>query len=95
MYTDDTIQLHTRGGVETLSNVTYTHYIHRAAYEQAQATGDSNFITSQLEGIINMYGLWKWVLDNSTGLYHRTPILDAQEFSLPGYTVYGHWIQRN
>ena len=88
-YTDDIIQLYTRGGVEILSNVTYTHYIHRATYEQAQATGDVDFLTSQLTGIINIYGLWKAVFDNTTGLYHRTPILDAQEYSLPGWTTGG------
>ena len=46
-------------------------------------------MTSQLPGIINIYGLWKNTLDNTTGLYHRTPLLDAQEYSLPGFETGG------
>ena len=72
-----------------MNNVTYTHYVHRATYEQAQATGNVDFLISQLTGIINIFGLWKSVFDNTTGLYHRTPILDAQEYSLPGYVTGG------
>ena len=48
-----------------------------------------DFLTSQLEGIQNIYDLWLQVRDNSTGLYHRTPLLDAQEFSLPGWVTGG------
>lgn len=39
--------------------------------------------------MIFMYGLWNVTQDPTTGLYHRTPLLDAQEFSLPGYVVGG------
>ena len=75
--------------METLNGVTYTHYVHRAIYEQAQATANTPFLISQLNGTINIYGLWKVVLDNTTGLYHRTPLLDAQEYSLPGWLTGG------
>ena len=46
-------------------------------------------MTSQLQGTINIWGLWKAVLDNTTGLYHRTPLLDAQEYSIPGWLTGG------
>ena len=39
--------------------------------------------------MIHMYNLWNVTQDPTTGLYHRTPLLDAQEFSLPGYIVGG------
>lgn len=70
-------------------SITYTHFIHQAIFEYAQAIGDSSFLESQLQGMIQMYNLWNVTQDQSTGLYHRTPLLDAQEFSLPGYLVGG------
>lgn len=53
------------------------------------ATGNREFLTSQLDGMINMYNLWNTTRDNTTGLYHRTPLQDAQEYSLVGYLVGG------
>lgn len=88
-YVKDLIEQYTRGGVEKLSGISYTHYMHRAMLEHAQATGDVPFLTSQLSGMIAMYNLWNTTIDNSTGLYHRIPLLDAQEYSLPGYLVGG------
>ncbi|KAI7504244.1 hypothetical protein KC367_g1145 [Hortaea werneckii] len=88
-YVKDLIEQYTRGGVEKLSGISYTHYMHRAILEHAQATGDIPFLTSQLSGMIAMYNLWNTTIDNSTGLYHRIPLLDAQEYSLPGYLVGG------
>ena len=88
-YVKDVIQTYTRGGVETLAGVKYTHYLHRSFLEWAGASGDVEFLTSQLDGMIHMYYLWNNTQDNKTGLYHRTPLSDAQEFSLPGYTVGG------
>ena len=86
-YVNDLIQHYTRGGIETIAGVTYTHYLHQAILETAQATGDIDFLLSQLDGLVYMYNLWNSTVDNSTGLYHRTPLLDAQEFSLPGYVT--------
>ncbi|KAI6815607.1 hypothetical protein KC327_g9282 [Hortaea werneckii] len=88
-YVKDLIEQYTRGGVEKLSGISYTHYMPRAILEHAQATGDIPFLTSQLSGMIAMYNLWNTTIDNSTGLYHRIPLLDAQEYSLPGYLVGG------
>lgn len=86
-YVNDVVQHYTRGGVETIAGITYTHYLHRAFLEVGQATGDTAFLQSQLEGMIYIYALWNSTRDNTTGLYHRTPLLDAQEFSLPGYVT--------
>lgn len=36
-----------------------------------------------------MYELWNIQFNNETGLYHRTPLSDAQEYSLPGYVTGG------
>lgn len=88
-YVQDLIQLYTRAGCERITRITYTQYVHRAIYEYAQATGDTNFLKSQLQGMIDMFYLWNVTQDLTTGLYHRTPLLDAQEFSLPGYVVGG------
>ncbi|KAI9751497.1 MAG: hypothetical protein M4579_006033 [Chaenotheca gracillima] len=88
-YTKDVISLYTRAGAETVSSISYTHFIHRAIYEHAQATGDQTFLTSQLDGMITMFNLWNGTKDSKTGLYHRTPLLDAQEFSLPGFMTGG------
>ena len=84
-----TVESYTRGGIEALSGVTYTHYVHQAILEHAQATGDQEFLASQLEGMANIYNLWNITRDNTTGLYHRNPLQDAQEFSLIGYLVGG------
>ncbi|KAK4955882.1 hypothetical protein LTR10_006821 [Elasticomyces elasticus] len=90
-YNKDVIQQYTRGGVEKLTGITFTHYMQQAMLEAAQATGDIPFIVSQLDGMISMYELWNtnttW--DPTTQLYHRSPLQDAQEYSLPGYVVGG------
>lgn len=88
-YVKNLIEAYTRGGVEKLTGITFTHYIHRGILEYAQASGDIPFLTSQLEGMIMMYNLWDIQRDNITKLYHRTPLQDAQEYSLPGYLVGG------
>jgi hypothetical protein len=88
-YVKNLIEAYTRGGVEKLTGITFTHYIHRGILEYAQSSGDIPFLTSQLEGMIAMYELWDVQKDNTTGLYHRTPLQDAQEYSLPGYLVGG------
>ncbi|KUI58049.1 Beta-L-arabinobiosidase [Cytospora mali] len=88
-YVKDVIQLYTRAGAEAITGITYTHYMHRAILEVAEATGDIPFLVSQLDGMIAMYNLWNSTRDNTTGLYHRNPLQDAQEYSLPGYLVGG------
>jgi hypothetical protein len=88
-YVKDLISLYMRGGVEALSGISYTHYLHDAVLEAAQVTGDKDFLVSQLQGMMRTFDLWNITIDETTGLYHRTPLLDAQEFSLPGYTVGG------
>lgn len=88
-YVKNVIEAYTRGGTEKLTGITYTNYVQRAIYEYAQASGDIPFLTSQLEGMIGMYYLWEVQRDNTTGLYFRTPLLDAQEYSLPNYLVGG------
>lgn len=74
----DLIDLYMRGGVEKLIGISYTHFIHQAILEHAQATGDVDFLTSQLDGMITTYELWNTTRDATTGLYHRTPLSDAQ-----------------
>lgn len=78
-----------RAGVEAQSGITYTHYMHRAIYEHAQATGDEAFLLSQLDGMIKTFNFWNVTMDSTTGLYHRTPLSDAQEYSLPGFLTGG------
>jgi hypothetical protein len=88
-YTKDLISLYMRAGVEDLTGITYTHYVHRAIYEHAQATGDVQFLISQLDGMIQTFNLWNVTIDPTVGLYHRTPLSDAQEYSLPGWLTGG------
>lgn len=88
-YGKDFIQAYTRAGVEKLTGITYTHYVIRAAYEHAQVTGDVDFLTAQLEGMIEMFYLWNSTQDPGTGLYFREPVYDAQEYSLVCYVVGG------
>ena len=88
-YVKNLIQLYTRAGVERITSITYTHFVHQAIYDYAQTIGDTQFLESQLQGMIDMFNLWNVTQDPVTGLYHRTPLLDAQEFSLPGYVVGG------
>lgn len=88
-YTKDLINLYMRAGIEALGGISYTHYNHRAILEHAWATGDVDFLVSQLPGMIETYNLWNVTQSNDTGLYHRTPLSDAQEYSLPGYWTGG------
>jgi hypothetical protein len=88
-YTKDVINLYMRAGVEALSGISYTHYVHRAILEHAQATGDSSFLKAQLHDLIKTFNLWNVTIDATTGLYHRTPLSDAQEYSLPGFVTGG------
>lgn len=53
----DVIELYTRGGVEPLSGISYTHFLHATALEHAYVTGDAGFMVDQLEGMINIYNL--------------------------------------
>jgi hypothetical protein len=39
--------------------------------------------------MIYTYHLWNSTRDNVTELYHRNPLQDAQEYSLPGYLTGG------
>lgn len=39
--------------------------------------------------MIKTYNLWNVTIDPTTGLYHRNPLQDAQEYSLPGYLTGG------
>lgn len=88
-YTKDIINLYMRAGIEALGGISYTHYVHRAILEHAQATGDVDFLVSQLSGMIETFNLWNVTQNNVTGLYHRIPLSDAQEYSLPGYWTGG------
>jgi hypothetical protein len=88
-YTKDIIDLYMRAGIEALGGISYTHYIHRAILEHTWATGDVDFLVSQLPGMIQTFDLWNVTQNNDTGLYHRIPLSDAQEYSLPGYWVGG------
>lgn len=63
--------------------------MHAAILEHAQATGNVDFLTSQLDGMISMFNLWDNQKDKTTGLYHRAPLNDAQEYSLPGFLTGG------
>lgn len=77
-YAQDMVNHYMRGGVEKLSGITYTHFIQQAVLEHAQATGDVEMLKSQTDGMITTYNLWNVTRDNTTGLYHRTPLSDAQ-----------------
>lgn len=57
-YVKNLIEEYTRGGVQQLSGITYTNYLHQAILEHAQATGDVPFLVSQLDGLVAMYNLW-------------------------------------
>lgn len=88
-YTKDLINLYVRAGIEALGGISYTHYVQRAILEHAWATGDVDFLVSQLPGMIETFNLWNVTQNNVTGLYHRIPLSDAQEYSLPGYWTGG------
>lgn len=88
-YVRDFIQAYTRAGVEKLTGITYTNYVIRAAYEHAQVTGDVDFLSAQLEGMVDMFYLWNSTRDSETGLYFCEPVYDAQEYSLVCYVVGG------
>ena len=88
-YVRNTMELYTRGGAEQITGISYTEFLNQAIYETAGVIGDVDYLTSQLQGMINLYNLWNITLDSVTGLYHRQPIQDAQEFSLPGFLTGG------
>ena len=77
-YVKNTIQLYTRTAAELQTGISYTHYMQDAMLEHAQVTGDVDFLTSQLDGMIAMYRLWDVQFNTTVGLYHRTPLSDAQ-----------------
>jgi hypothetical protein len=88
-YTKELINLYMRAGIEALGGISYTHYVHFAILEHAAATGDVDFLVSQLPSMIQTFNLWNITQNNITGLYHRIPLSDAQEYSLPGYWTGG------
>lgn len=61
----------------------------RAVYEHAEVTGDIDFLTAQLDGMIEMFYLWNSTFNQTAGLFFREPVHDAQEYSLPNYLLGG------
>lgn len=78
---DDYIQLYTRGPGDSLQ---YTQWILDAMNRRAALTGDSKFLSTQVEDMIRVWDLWDRSFDSDAGLYFYQPVWDAQEYSLPG-----------
>ncbi|KAI3319574.1 Six-hairpin glycosidase [Xylariaceae sp. AK1471] len=81
-YGDDYIQLYTRGPADPLQ---YTQWILDAASRRAMVTGDSEFLSTQLDDMVRVWHLWDPYFDSAAGLYYYQPVWDAQELSLPGF----------
>ncbi|KAL7629794.1 hypothetical protein AAE478_001317 [Parahypoxylon ruwenzoriense] len=81
-YGDDYIQLYTRGPADTLQ---YTQWILDAMSRRAMVTGDSRFLSTQLNDMVRVWHEWDRVFDSAAGLYYYQPVWDAQELSLPGF----------
>ncbi|KAI8953157.1 Six-hairpin glycosidase-like protein [Xylaria longipes] len=81
-YADDYIQLYTRGPADPLQ---YTQWILDATSRRAMVTGDSEFLSTQLDDMIRVWHLWDQYFDSTVGLYYYQPVWDAQELSLPGF----------
>ncbi|KAI1294325.1 Six-hairpin glycosidase-like protein [Xylaria venustula] len=81
-YADDYIQLYTRGPADPLQ---YTQWILDATSRRAMVTGDSDFLATQLDDLIRVWGLWDPYFNSTVGLYYYQPVWDAQELSLPGF----------
>lgn len=83
-YDDDYTRFWMRGPGDS---VAYTHWILDAAYRKSQVDGNTAFLTSQLQGMLQLWHQWDFTFDSEVGLYYYTPTADAQEFSLPGWVV--------
>jgi hypothetical protein len=83
-YAGDYIQLYTRGPADPLQ---YTQWILDAASRRAMVTGDSAFLSHQLEDMVRVWHLWDPFFDPAAGLYYYQPVWDAQELSLPGFVA--------
>ncbi|KAI1340327.1 Six-hairpin glycosidase-like protein [Xylariaceae sp. FL0016] len=83
-FTDDYIQLYTRGPADSLQ---YTQWILDAMSRRAMLTGDSAFLATQLDDMVRIWHLWDDVFDSAAGLYYYQPVWDAQELSLPGFVA--------
>lgn len=81
-YADDYIQLYTRGPADPLQ---YTQWILDATNRRASVTGDSAFLSNQLDDLVRVWHLWDPFFDPAAGLYFYKPVWDAQELSLPGF----------
>ena len=62
-------------------NHQYSEWVAESAYNTFLLTGNKPFITSQLDGFIKAYNDWLDHFEPSLGLYHITPVSDAQEYS--------------
>ncbi|KAI0427714.1 Six-hairpin glycosidase-like protein [Xylaria sp. FL1042] len=82
VYADDYIQLYTRGPADPLQ---YTQWILDATSRRAMVTGHSEFLSTQLDDMIRVWGLWDPYFNSTVGLYYYQPVWDAQELSLPGF----------
>lgn len=81
-YSDDYVRFWTRGPGDS---VAYTHWIMDATYRKSLVDGNVSFLTSQLQGMLQLWHQWDFTFDSTNGLYYYTPTADAQEFSLPGW----------
>lgn len=83
-FADDYIHLYTRGPADPLQ---YTQWILDAANRRSMVTGDSGFLSDQLDDMVRVWHQWDSVFDSDVGLYYYEPVWDAQELSLPGFIV--------
>ena len=67
--------------MDRVGNHQFSEWIADAAYNAFLVNGDKPFIASQLEGFVKIYNDWIDHYVPEVGLYHITPIDDAQEFS--------------
>ena len=62
-------------------NTQYSEWITESAYNSFLINGDKDFITSQLDGFVQIYNDWSDHFEPKLGLYFITPLADAQEYS--------------
>ena len=69
----------------------YTDWVPYATYHSFLVNGDKQFVTSQLEGLIERYNDFSNHFEPTLGLYHTTPMWDAQEFSASSVQTSDHF----
>lgn len=86
-YLDDYVRYWFRDQTNRQQLHKYSGWVADALYQRYLATGDKNFVASQLGDLVRDYGQWEEERESTNGLFWQYDVRDAMEESISGSRV--------